>query len=224
VGAGLTAGPVPAASAPAPVTPGAVGLLGGTFDPIHLGHLAIAEHAREQLGLARVDFVPAGVPQLRAGPPAASAEDRAVMVDRAIAGNPAFGVDRVELERPGPTFTVDTLDVLTERARSAGAAPDYWFILSSEALRGVPRWKTPARLLALCRFAVVPRPGTATPDRAWLDEHLPGQADRITFLAAPRIDVSGTAIRELLSGGWSVRYLVPDAVITYIEDHGLYRP
>jgi nicotinate-nucleotide adenylyltransferase len=210
-------------AAPAPIVPGSIGLLGGTFDPVHVGHLAIAEDARQQLGLERVQFVPAGVPQLRSGPPVASAEDRAAMVEAATAGNPCFGVDRIEVNRPGPTFAVDTLELLAAHARSAGGHADFWFILSAEAMLGLPRWKTPERVLELCRVAVVPRAGTIAPDRAWVEARFPGRADRFLFLDGLLLDVSGAAIRSRLGRGWSVRYLVPDAVIAYIGDHGLYR-
>jgi nicotinate-nucleotide adenylyltransferase len=210
-------------SAPPPVVPGRLGIMGGTFDPVHLGHLAIAEGAREQLGLQRVDFVPAGVPQLRPGPPSASAVDRAAMAELAIAGNPHFAIDRLEVTRVGPTFAVDTLEILVERAREAGVEPDIWFILSAPALLSLPSWKAPEQVLRLARLAVVPRPGTRTPDRDWVAAHFPGCADRVEFLEGPLLDVSGTAVRARLRRGWSVRYLVPDAVIAYIRDHDLYR-
>jgi nicotinate-nucleotide adenylyltransferase len=212
-----------ARAAPAAAVPGRIGILGGTFDPIHVGHLAIAENAREQLGLERVDFVPAGVPQLRPAPPSASAADRAAMVERAIAGNPQFAIDTIEVDRAGPTFAVDTLEILVQRMREAGAAPDFWFILSAPALMSLPSWKTPVRLLQLARLGVVPRPGTNAPDRDWVEAHFPGCGDRVEFLDGPLLDVSATAVRSRLRRGWSVRYLVPDAVIEYIRDHDLYR-
>ena len=206
---------------PRPSAP--VGIFGGTFDPIHVGHLAIAEDVRGRLGLERVEFVPAGDPQLRAGPPAASGADRAAMIELAIAGNERFGLNRIELDRAGPTFTVDTLDALTARELAAGHIPDFRFILSAEQLRKLPRWHEPVRLFALARLAVVPRPGADMPDAAWVDREFPGCASRVDFLDGPLLDVSGTAVRERLRTGRSVRYLVPDAVISYIEDHGLYR-
>jgi nicotinate-nucleotide adenylyltransferase len=205
------------------VTDGAVGIFGGTIDPIHTGHLAIAEDVREQLGLSRVVFVPAAEPALRDGSPAASAEDRARMVELAIAGNPSFAIDRLELERGGPSYTVDTLEALVRRAVAAGDAPEFWFILSAEQLRKLPRWRSPERLLELCRLAVVPRPGTDLPDAGWIEAAFPGRSDRIVAVDGPLLPVSATAVRERLGAGRSVRYLVPDAVIAHIEDHGLYR-
>ena len=210
--------------APATVVPGSVGILGGTFDPVHVGHLAIAEEAREQLGLERVLFIPAPDAPLRSGPAAASPEQRARMVELAIHGNPFFTMDPLELGRPGPSFTVDSMEILATRERAAGRQPDLWFILSAEQLRRLPEWRTPKRLLELCRVAVVPRPGAEMPGRTWVESQFPGCVDRIVPLDGPLLPVSGTAIRARLRAGRSVRYLVPDAVIAYIEDHGLYRP
>ena len=205
------------------VLPGSVGILGGTFDPIHLGHLAIAEDVRGQLGLERVIFLPAAEAPLRTAPPRASPADRLRMVELAIAGNPFFGVDGSELERPGPSYTVDTMALLAVLEGGAGRQTDLWFILSAEQLRRLPKWKAPERLLDLCRLAVVPRPGTVMPDRPWLESRFPGRAERVAFLDGPMLAISGTAIRRRLGTGSSVRYLVPDAVIAYIEDHELYR-
>jgi nicotinate-nucleotide adenylyltransferase len=205
------------------VVPGRVGIMGGTFDPVHTGHLATAEDARQQLGLERVDFIPARVPQLRPGPPSASPEDRAAMVELAIASNPFFRVDRIEILREGPTFAVDTLEALVGRVRDVGCEPDLWFIMSAQALLTFPKWKASDRVLELAHLAVVPRTGTMSPDRDWVAAHFPGRADRVEFLDGPLLDVSGTTIRARLQRGWSVRYLVPDAVVDYIRDHGLYR-
>lgn len=222
VGGRLTVSPAP--GRPTRGIPGSLGIFGGTFDPIHVGHLAIAEDAREQLGLERVLFVPAMIAPLRPEPPLASPDDRVRMVEFAVAGNPFFGVDPIELQRPGPSFTVDTLELVAARERAAGREPDLWFILSAEQFLRLPQWKSPDRVLQLCRLAVVPRSGAAMPDRAWVESRLPGRADRVTFLDGPLLAVSGTSIRDRLRAGRSVRYLVPEAVISYIEDHGLYRP
>jgi nicotinate-nucleotide adenylyltransferase len=210
-------------SGPAEIGMGPIGLFGGTFDPVHVGHLAIAENAREQLGLERVDFVPTGVPQLRSGPAVASAMDRAWMVELAVADNPHFRVDRAEAERSGPTFSVDTLEMLIARELAAGREPDFWFILSAEVLMSLPGWKSPERVLELARLAVVPRIGTETPDRAWVEEHFPGGGDRVRFLDGPLLPISAMTVRARIGAGRSVRYLVPNAVIAYIRDHGLYQ-
>ena len=203
---------------------GPVGIVGGTFDPVHVGHLAMAENAREQLGLARVVFIPAAQAPLRPDPAHASPEDRARMVELAIAGNPFFSVDRIECQRPGPSYTVDTMEALTAAGRAAGQEPDFWFVLSAEQLVRLPQWRSPQRLLELCRLAVVPRPGTSTPDRAWFASQFPGQRARVTYLDGALLAVSGTDVRSRLRAGRSVRYLVPDAVIAYIRDHALYQP
>lgn len=222
VGSRLTVNP--ATGRPTRGIPGSLGIFGGTFDPIHVGHLAIAEDAREQLGLERVLFVPAAEAPLRPQVPLASAEHRVRMAELAVAGNPFFAVDPIELRRPGPSFTVETMELIVAREREAGQEPDPWFILSAEQFLRLPQWKSPERLLGLCRLAVVPRPGAEMPDRAWVESRFPGRADRVAFLDGPLFAVSGTSIRDRLRAGRSVRYLVPEAVISYIEDHGLYRP
>ena len=129
--------PGPAAAAQPPV-PGRLGVFGGTFDPIHLGHLALAEEVREALGLERVLFVPAGTPWQKAGQGVTSAAIRLAMVERAIAGNPAFAASRLEIDRDGPTFTAETLESLAAAERATGREPDLWFICSAEALAGLP--------------------------------------------------------------------------------------
>lgn len=202
---------------PSPVVAGSVGILGGTFDPIHHGHLGIAEEAREALGLERVLLVPASSPPHKPGRPVADAAHRLAMVELAIAGNPAFAVSRIEVERGGASYSVDTLEAL----RSEGVEQP-WFILSAEALAGFPAWREPDRILSLCRLAVVPRGGYDPLDRAWVAERFPGREDRVTFLPGPLLPISGSVVRRRAAVGRSVRYLVPDAVARYIADHHLY--
>jgi nicotinate-nucleotide adenylyltransferase len=207
---------------PAAIVPGRLGILGGTFDPIHHGHLAIAEEAREALGLARVLFVPAAEPPHKPDRRIAPAEDRLAMVELAIAGNPAFAVSRIEMDRPGPSYTVETVAALAAEARAVGDEPDLVFIMSGETLRELPTWHEPERLLDLCRLAVVPRGGHVTPDAAWLSAHFPGREDRVTILPGPLLAVSGSVVRARAAAGRSIRYLVPDAVARHIVDHALY--
>ncbi len=209
---------------PAPVVAGRVGVLGGTFDPIHVAHLAIAESAREVLGLEAVLFVPAGQPWQKAGRPVSPAADRAAMVELAIAGNPAFAMSRLELDRDGPSYTADTLATLADEAGSADREPDLWFLLSAEALAGLPTWHEPERLLRTGRLAVVPRDGASGPsaDADWMATTYPDLADRVTFLDGPRLRLSASELRASVAAGRSIRYLVPDAVADYIGDHGLY--
>jgi nicotinate-nucleotide adenylyltransferase len=205
----------PAAS----VVPGSVGVFGGTFDPIHHGHLSIAEEAREALGLETVLFVPAAASPFKADQPVTPAAHRLAMVEAAIAGNAAFSVSRQELERPAPSYTVDTLEAIA----ASGTPPDrLWLVLSSEALAGLPRWRDPDRILELARVAVVPRAGHESLDAAWVREHMAGREDRFVFLRGPLLPISGSVVRRRAAAGRSVRYLVPDAVAAYIAGHRLY--
>lgn len=203
-------------------TRGALGILGGTFDPIHLGHLAIAEQARDVLGLERVLFVPAARPPHKLDRPVSPAADREAMVALAIADNASFELSRLELERPGPSYAVDTVARVAARSRAEGRDEPV-FILSGEALLAFPTWRLPRRILQRCRLAVAPRPGTAPPSVEWLAEHFPGQADRLIFLPGPCLPHAATDIRRLVAEGRSIRYLVPTAVGRYIAEHGLYR-
>jgi nicotinate-nucleotide adenylyltransferase len=205
------------------VVPGRLGILGGTFDPIHLGHLAIAEAARQELGLERVLFVPASIPPHRSSAPRADAPDRAAMVELAIAGNPAFAMSRLELDRLGPSFTADTVERIAADERLAGRLPDLWFIVSADAFAGFLDWRAPDRILAVCRLVVLPREGHPAPDLGPVAAALPACVDRVLVLDGPRIRLSATEIRARASRGMSVRYLVPDAVAAYIGDHRLYR-
>jgi nicotinate-nucleotide adenylyltransferase len=197
--------------------PGSVGILGGTFDPIHHGHLVIAEEAREALGLERVVLVPAATPPHKPGRPVTDAADRLAMARLAISGNPAFTVSDVEVARGGASYTVDTLEALR-----ADGIEEPWFILSAEALAGLPTWREPERILALARLAVVPRGGFEPLDTAWVASRFPGREDRIRFLDGPLLPISGSVVRRRAAAGRSVRYLVPDPVAAYIADHALY--
>jgi len=208
---------VPAVLPPASVKPGSVGILGGTFDPIHHGHLAIAEEAREALGLERVLFMPASSPPHKPGQPVTDPAHRLAMVRLAVAGNPAFEASELEVLRGGASYTVDTLEAL----RVNGLVTP-WLILSSEALALLPTWREPRRILELARIAVVPRGGFDPLGPAWLEGAFPGAADRVTFLTGPLLPISGSVVRRRARAGRSVRYLVPDAVAAYIAAHRLY--
>ncbi|MDQ6795298.1 MAG: nicotinate-nucleotide adenylyltransferase [Chloroflexota bacterium] len=206
-----------------PVRAGSVGIMGGTFDPVHIGHLAAAEEARNALGLGSILFVPAGIPPHKRARGITEAAHRVAMLELAIAGNEAFELSRVELDRPGPSYTLDTVEQLAAESRRAGGEADLTVILSAESFRGLPTWHQPERLLALARIAVVPRGGFPPPGRAWLEQHFPGCEARVSFLDAPHLRLSATEIRDRVAARRSIRYLVPDAVIAYIEDHGLYQ-
>ena len=193
-----------------------VGMMGGTFDPIHVGHLVIAEAVREALALDRVLFVPAGVPPHKPAAEVTAVSDRVAMVELAISGNEAFELSRIEVDRPGPSFTVDTVERLATDA-------DVVVILSAETFHELPTWHEPERLFAAARVAVVPREGYPAPDLAWLAATFPGRESRVTYVTAPHLGLSSTAIRGRVAAGRSIRYVVPDAVATYIADHHLYR-
>jgi nicotinate-nucleotide adenylyltransferase len=210
---------------PHPIVRGSLGVFGGTFDPIHNAHLAVAEEAAEVLGLERVLFVPAGEPPHKPGREITPATDRLAMVEVAIAGNPRFAVDRLEIDRPGPSYTVDTLEALRagHGAGRAGAAADLVLVLSAEAFLGLMSWREPRRVLELARVVVAPRDGYPDAGPGFLAEHLPDLADRATFLDGPRLRLSASELRARAASGRSLRYLVPDAVSAYIGDHGLYQ-
>ena len=195
---------------------GPIGVLGGTFDPVHIAHLAIAEEARESLGLSKVMFIPAAMPPHKVDRPVSDPEHRLAMVELAIADNPAFEASRIELGRTGPSYTVDTLEAL------GGDAAALVLILSAEAFRELRSWPRPERILELAQLAVVPRDGFPEANRAYLAEHFPGFEDRATFLTGPRLRLSASQLRDRAANGRSLRYLVPDAVAAYIGDHALY--
>ena len=194
------------------------GILGGIFDPIHYAHLAMAEQAREELGLAGVLFVPAGQPVHRE-PPQASAEDRLRMIELAIAGNEGFAASRYEIDRTEPSFMADTLAAMAAH----GSTPNLVLIVSSETVALMPTtWRDMDRILDLAQIAVVSRQGFPDITPAWLDEHFPGRADRFLLLHTSLLGHSATDIRARVAAGKSIRYLVPQAVEAYIGDHHLY--
>lgn len=190
-----------------------LGVLGGTFDPIHLGHLILAEQAREQLRLDRVLFIPAGDPWRKSARKIAPAKHRLAMVELAVAGNDAFVFDDRELRRAGPTYTVETL---RELRAGLQVNDEIYFILGADALADLPNWRDPAGLADVAMLAVAPREGVAAPA-------LPIDASRVVRIEMPLIDISSTELRKRARQGRSLRYLVPDAVEAYIRDHGLYQ-
>ncbi len=196
-----------------------IGLLGGTFDPIHLGHLIIAEAVRIQLGLSKVIFIPAGQPWLKADREITLAEHRLAMVKLGIGSNPHFEVATAEIERPGPSYSVDTIsDLRSELGPEVGL----YFIVGPDALAEVPQWKEPARLVDLCQLVAVGRPNAPKADLEALESAVPGISPRIRFIDVPQIGISSTRIRERARAGLSIRYLVPSGVERYIHEHGLY--
>lgn len=195
-----------------------VGVLGGTFDPVHLGHLIIAENARCRLNLDKLLFVPAGQPWLKTERAVTPVHHRVAMLRLAIASNAAFELDPREVERSGPSYSVDTLEEL-RAAYPRGT--EFSFVVGWDLLAQLPRWHRPQRLLELCHLVAVPRPGYHKPlDK--LESILPGIGQRVVSLDWPRLAISASNIRRRRAQGLSIRYLVPPKVLAYIEEHGLY--
>lgn len=187
---------------------------------MHMGHQTIAEAARDQLKLSQVLFVPAGVPWLKGHRDITPGEWRVAMLELAIAPYPSFRVSRVELERPGHSYTVDTLEQLR---REFGGDTELYFILGVDALGDLPLWHQPQRIIKLCRLVGARRPGSPTPDLASLEGSLPGISKRAIILDNQPVDASSSDIRERVARNQSIEGLVPDAVARYIEQQGLYR-
>jgi nicotinate-nucleotide adenylyltransferase len=204
------------------MTKSKIGVLGGTFDPIHMGHLIIAEDVRQRLGLQEVLFIPAGHPwlKLQGEKPVSEAEHRLAMVKLAIASNPYFRVSSIEIERPGLSYSIDT--VLELKAK-LGAGAEIYFIVGPDALAEFPQWKEPARLLESCQVVGIGRPRHVAADLHILDSFIPGASGRIKMMDVPQIDISSTDIRNRVAQGLSIRYLVPEAVERYIIEHKLYQ-
>lgn len=197
-----------------------IGVFGGTFDPIHWGHLVVAEEIRAKLGLAEVFFVPTGQPWLKSRGSVSPAKQRLEMVRLATRANPHFKVSAIETDRSGPSYTVDTMEILR---RQAGDEAELWFFLGSDVLAELPKWKEPRRLIQLCRLAAFARPGFPLPLLGPLELAVPGLSQRVTFVEVSQVDISATEIRRRLAQGASIHNLVPEAVERYIQEHKLYR-
>lgn len=196
-----------------------IGVMGGTFDPIHNGHLIVAEEVRARLNLAEILFVSAGQPWLKASSPITAAEHRIQMVYLAIADKAYLKMSAMEIERAGPSFTVDTI---TELQGQHGAEDEFFFILGWDSLAELPQWHEPSRLIKMCYLVAVPRPGYPAPDLSSLEADIPGLSQRVILLDTPQIDISASAIRNRVAQGLSIRHLVPEPVERYIEQHKLY--
>ena len=195
------------------------GIFGGTFDPVHMGHMMAAEAARVLLGLHEVVFVPAGQPWLKAPRPVADAKRRLRMVELATGDNPHFRVLDAEIKRPGPTYTVDTLE---ELHRELGQEVELYFLVGLDALRDLGHWRHPGRLFDLAKVVGLARPGFEELDRAAANAVRPGAAEQVQVLASPLIGISSTEIRQRVGKGLSVKYLVPKPVEAYIKENGLF--
>lgn len=195
-----------------------LGVLGGTFDPPHYAHLVLAENARVQLGLDLVLFVPVGQPPHKAIHDLASVEHRVAMVEAAIADNVAFRLSRVDLDRPGPHFTVETLRLLKEEYPSV----DLFFLIGGDSLAELSRWRDPAGIVQQAYLVVMPRPGWQV-DWEPLERLVPQIRERVIWLDAPALDISSTDLRRRIHAGLPLRYLVPPSVEEYLRRHNLHR-
>lgn len=193
-----------------------IGLMGGTFDPVHLGHLLIAEVARAEFSLDRVIWIPAGDPPHKHGVTITPQEHRYAMVILATASNPYFEVSRLELERRGPSYTLDTILHFAHQR----PGDELFFITGADAIQEILTWYRHDDVIAACRFIAVTRPGY---DLARLSAVLPPEyLARIDALMAPGVDISSTMIRSRSRTGDPIRYMVPDSVDSYIAKHALY--
>jgi nicotinate-nucleotide adenylyltransferase len=195
-----------------------IGVLGGTFDPVHVAHIAMAEKAREALELDEVLLVPAGQPMYKVNRAITPAMHRVAMLQLAVKGKPGLAVSAMELDRPGPSYTVDSIAQL----RKYEPGSEIYFILGSDSLAQLPDWREPARLVAMCRLVALARTGYPRPDMKKLEGKVPGINKKVIFLDWQDIDVSATDIREKVSQGKSVDGLVPRPVAEYIKKHKLY--
>jgi len=193
-----------------------LGIMGGTFDPIHYGHLVAAEEARAQLGLDLVMFVPCRQPPHKKSYQVTDAEHRYAMAVCATCTNPYFVASRIELERPPPSYTMDTLRQLHAKCPSA----ELLFITGADAVRELLTWREPEQVVALCRLVAVTRPGY---DLAGLERELGDLAREVSTIEAPGVNISSTQMRERVAQGRPIKYLTPSAVAAYIVKHGLYR-
>lgn len=190
-----------------------LGLLGGTFDPVHLGHLLLAEAARDELDLDPVLLVPASRPPHKPGRPITPYAVRYRMIELAVGGCEGLEASDLERDPDQPSYTVETLRRLASRH---GERPEIWLVLGGDSLRELPGWREPEEIARLARLAVLARPGESSADAV-----PPGW--RVDWLSGPRIRLSSSEVRERAAHGRSLRFLVPEAVRSYIEREGIYR-
>ena len=196
-----------------------IGIMGGTFDPIHVGHLITAEMVRSAASLDEVVFIPSARPPHKDGARAASAEDRLIMTECAVQDNPYFCVSDLELRREGPSYTVDTIAELRDNLDGA----ELFFITGADAMNDLYRWHEPKRLLCSCQFIVATRQGAPLDELLLAEKFTAEERSHIQVLPTPHLEISSSVIRARIRAGLSVRHLVPRAVEEYIEKRGLYR-
>ncbi len=195
-----------------------LGIFGGTFDPVHLGHLIVAEELRFRLGLERVLFLPAGRPPHKTNQEISPDRDRVLMLELAIAGNPNFAVSYLDVERPGLSYTADSLALLQEQY------PDctLYFLMGQDSLRDLPNWHDPNRIARQAILGVALRPGVVV-DIDDIIRRVPDAANRIRLVDVPLIQIASRAIRQRVRAGQPITYQVPAEVEAYILRRGLYR-
>ena len=196
-----------------------IGLFGGTFDPPHLGHLILASEAQAQLELDRLFWILTPEPPHKQDQAITPAEDRLAMVQLAIADNPAFELSRIELDRPGPHFTVDTIKLISEQNPDAAIVP----IIGGDSLRDLPKWHEPQQIVYACHWIGVMRRPNDKPNIEELERQLPGLRSKIHYVDAPLLEIASRDIREWIAEGKSVRYYLPQPVYKYIQQHHLYQ-
>ena len=197
-----------------------IGVLGGTFDPIHNGHLAIAEEARAYLNLNEVIFLPAGQPWMKSDRSISPARHRTAMIGLALQARPYFKSSTIEIEHQGPSYSVNSM---AELKAQAVEPTDWYFILGWDNLSKIPQWREPAKLIEMCFLAAVPRPGYERPNMKKLEAALPGISKKVILMDKPRLEISATDIRNKVAQGIPIGGLVPPAVEKYIRENGLYR-
>ena len=196
-----------------------IGILGGTFDPVHRGHLEIGRYAMEEAGLERVIFIPAPQPRLKSGDPSATPQQRLEMLRLAVEDTPGFEVSEIELRRPGPTLTVKTLQELRQHL---GGGVELLFILGLDALTRFDQWVEPEQVVELARLLAVSRPGYAGFDWPGFYARNPYTRGRVDCIDSTAIDISASELRQRLAAGAPVSGLLPAAVERYIRENGLY--
>ena len=196
-----------------------LGLLGGTFDPPHYGHLLAAQEVAWRLQLQCVLFLPARQNPLKQGAPSSEAEDRCEMVARAIADNPLFQLSRLDIDRPPPSYTVDLLQSL----QASDSRTELFFLVGADILPELPKWRAPEEVLRLARLVVVNRPGSPFPNLDELELALPGARERADVVRIPGVDISAADLRARVRSDQPIRYLTPPGVEQYIQARRLYR-
>lgn len=196
-----------------------IGIFGGSFNPLHQGHLIVAEFAAESINLDQVLFTPVVHPPHRSGSELAPIQHRLAMIEMAIAGNTRFFTSLVDVERPGPHYSVETVQILEQQF----AGSQLYFVMGGDSFKSFPRWHQPEQIVEHCRLAVMRRPSHKPVEPDMHDALMPNLHQRVDMIEAPPIGISATRVREQLATGRSVRYLVPDNVLDYIHTHNLYQ-